>query len=105
MTNEPQSLPSGDLLADGTELSLQEFCRLCRVSTDTITTFVAEGVIEPLGAEPAQWRFEVTAVQRVRQAMRLERDLGVNPAGAALALDLIEELEALRARLRYIDGR
>jgi chaperone modulatory protein CbpM len=31
--------------------------------------------------------------------LRLERDLGVNRAGAALALDLLDQLAALRARL------
>ena len=34
----------------------------------------------------------------------LEQDLGVNAAGAALALDLLEELERLRERLRRMDG-
>jgi len=39
-------------------------------------------------------------VRRVRCALRLESDLGVNLAGAALALDLLEELNRLRARQR-----
>ncbi len=38
-------------------------------------------------------------MKRVRCAMRLTRDLGVNYAGAALALDLLDELDLLRARL------
>jgi len=33
-------------------------------------------------------------------ALRLQQDLGVNLAGAALALQLLEEAETLRARLR-----
>jgi chaperone modulatory protein CbpM len=37
---------------------------------------------------------------RVRSALRLQRDLGVNLAGIALALDLMEELESLRAELK-----
>jgi chaperone modulatory protein CbpM len=32
--------------------------------------------------------------------VRLQRDLGVNPAGAALALQLMDELEQLRAQLQ-----
>ena len=31
------------------------------------------------------------SVRRVRRAQRLEQDLGVNVAGAALALELLEE--------------
>jgi chaperone modulatory protein CbpM len=36
----------------------------------------------------------------VRSALRLQRDLGVNLAGIALALDLMEELDNLRAELK-----
>jgi chaperone modulatory protein CbpM len=43
-------------------------------------------------------------VVRVRSALRLQRDLGVNLAGIALALDLMEELEDLRSQLK-ITGR
>jgi chaperone modulatory protein CbpM len=35
-------------------------------------------------------------------ASRLQRDLGVNLAGAALALELLQEIEALRARLKVL---
>jgi chaperone modulatory protein CbpM len=39
-------------------------------------------------------------VRRVRLVVRLQRDLGVNLAGAALVLELMSELELLRARDR-----
>jgi len=39
---------------------------------------------------------------RVRSALRLQHDLGVNLAGIALALDLMEELENLRAQLKIM---
>jgi len=35
-------------------------------------------------------------------ALRLQRDLGLNLAGAALALELLDEVEALRAQLRVM---
>jgi chaperone modulatory protein CbpM len=40
----------------------------------------------------------------VRFVVRVERDLGVNVAGAALALDLLEELEGLRERIERLGG-
>ena len=64
-----------------------------------------EGVIEPLGREPRAWRFEAVCVRRVSRAQRLRRDLGVNLAGAALAVELLEELDRLRARLRRYEPR
>ena len=32
--------------------------------------------------------------------MRLQRDLGINLAGVALVMDLLDEIEELRGRLR-----
>jgi chaperone modulatory protein CbpM len=35
--------------------------------------------------------------------MRLQSDLGVNLAGAALALQLLDEIESLRAQVRAME--
>jgi len=44
------------------------------------------------------------SLRRIRCAQRLEEDLGVNTPGVALVLDLLEELERIRARLGRIDS-
>jgi chaperone modulatory protein CbpM len=36
--------------------------------------------------------------------LRLQHDFDIDLAGAALALDLLDEIEALRARLRALGG-
>ena len=100
MAKDLESLLTGDVLGEDVELTLVELCRTCRLPAERVTELVEEGIIEPLGREPAGWRFRWTSVRRVRCALRLERDLGVNLAGAALALDLLEELDRLRARQR-----
>jgi len=100
MTDELLSLLSGEVLEEDVELTLAELCRSCRLPAEQVLVLVEEGVIEPLGRDPIHWRFRGVSVRRVRCALHLERDLGVNAAGAALALDLLEELEAMRARLR-----
>lgn len=100
MTKELETLLSGDVLGEDVELTLVELCRTCQLPAERVFELVEEGIIDPLGREPAGWRFRWTSVRRVRCALRLERDLGVNLAGAALALDLLEELDRLRARLR-----
>lgn len=100
MTKDLETLLSGDVLGEDVELTLVELCRTCQLPAERVFELVEEGIIDPLGREPAGWRFRWTSVRRVRCALRLERDLGVNLAGAALALDLLEELDRLRARLR-----
>jgi chaperone modulatory protein CbpM len=98
------SLLSGEVLEEDIELSLADLCRACELSAERIFQLVEEGLIEPRGRNPKQWRFHGRSVRRVRCVIRLEQDLGVNLAGAALALDLLEELQRLRTRLnRYQD--
>ena len=97
-------LLSGEIFEEEIELSLAELCRACQLPAERIFDLVEQGVVEPLGRDPAQWRFRGVSIQRVRCAQRLERDLGVNTAGAALALDLLEEIERLRARLCRLEG-
>jgi chaperone modulatory protein CbpM len=87
------------------ELTLAEFSRVCAVQTEFIVELVEEGVLAPAGQEPQRWRFTYAHLRRVRVVSRLQRDLGVNLAGAALALQLLEEIETLRARLQVLGGR
>ncbi len=99
MINDRTSLLSGVVLDEEIELTLSELCRACRLPAEDVLELVAEGVIEPRGRNPFQWRFRGICVRRVHSALTLRRDLGVNWAGAALALDLLDEIESLRARL------
>ncbi|MCC6201827.1 MAG: MerR family transcriptional regulator [Gammaproteobacteria bacterium] len=94
-----------ELEVDGElELTLAELCRACQVTAEQLLELVSEGIVEPLDRAPeSHWRFAASSVWRVRSALHLARDLGVNWAGAALALDLIEELRSVRSRLRRYD--
>ena len=98
-----QKTLSGMLLDEQTELSLNELCRACSSSAEWVIELVEEGALEPVGYEQSRWRFTGTSLQRAHTAMRLQRDLGVNLAGIALALDLLDELDKMRARLRRLE--
>jgi len=84
-------------------LTLGDLCRACQITAEQVLAFVDEGVIEPFGPEPGRWRFHVVSIKRVRCAHRLTQDLGLNLAGAALAVELLEEIEYLRARLQRLE--
>lgn len=96
-TQSPQNgaapeLPNG--------LTLVEISRTCAVTTGFVIELVEEGVISPLeGRAPEGWRFADTQLRQVSVTARLQRDLGVNLAGAALVLQLLDELESLRAQI------
>lgn len=96
---------SGTLLDERTHLSLEEISNACAVRTEWIVDLVAEGIIEPSGTERAKWTFSGTSISRVRIARRLQNDLEINLAGVALAIDLLDEIETMRARLRSQETR
>ena len=94
---------SGELVEEGAELTFEQLCRRCSVTAEEIVVFVEEGLIEPIMGTESEWRFSGVGIMRVKRAHRLQRDLRLNPSGAALALELMDEIERLRARLHKLE--
>ena len=91
---------TGFILEEQTQLSLADVCRACAAQADRIVELVDEGVLAPAGGTPDYWVFTGVHLHRARVALRLQDHLGVNLAGAALALELLDELQELRGRLQ-----
>jgi chaperone modulatory protein CbpM len=102
-----------ELLDDRLRYTLRDMCRVCGVHAGFLMELVEEGVIAPspayrrratrrrAAADTAHgWQFDGVAVVRVQRAVRLQRDLGINLPGVALALQLLDELERLRQQGR-----
>jgi chaperone modulatory protein CbpM len=85
-------------------LTLAEISRCCGVTAEKILILVGEGVLSPRGGTQREWQFGATDLARAMSALRLERDLGVNLAGAALAMDLMDEMQRLRERVRLLES-
>ena len=127
MTNEstPHNKPNetttelrGIILDEQSVLTLAEISNACAVQTEYIIELVDEGLItpelspeitpeagpqfSPETREPHSWRFTGMHLRLVRIASHLQSDLGVNLAGVGLALQLLDEVEALRARLNAV---
>ena len=96
---------TGTLLDERAVFTLRELCRACGVHAELVIEMVEEGVLEPRGSTPTEWRFPGNAVIRAQKALKLTRDLRVNWPGAALALDLLEEIEQLRQERRTVRHR
>ena len=94
---------NGVLLDDELVFTLGEISRACTRQAEWVVELVDEGILEPRGNEQENWRFPSNSLTRARKAMRLQHDLQVNLAGAALALDLLEQLDLMRARLRRLE--
>jgi len=97
MTQKPDDRMSPVVLDTRTTFTLVEFCSACGVEQRRVVEMVEEGVIEPV-PDGEDWQFHGEALLRAKRALRLVRDLGVNWPGAALALDLLDEIERLQRR-------
>ena len=100
--NTEKSLPQFALciLEEQTQLTLADLCYACDINTQQMIELVDIGVLDPQGREPEHWIFDGGNLQRARKALRLQRDLEINVAGVALILELLEEIETLRTRLK-----
>lgn len=94
-----QTILTGIIVDENTELTLVQLSQACGQPAEWVLELVEEGIIEPVGEDRAHWRFRGRSLRRVQIVQRLESDLGVNLAGAALALELLEEVEQLRRKL------
>lgn len=104
MSNSANTVIYGELLEEDVELSLEELSQTCGVTVELVIEMTEYGIVEPIGSSRDVWRFRGISVRRARQADQLRRDLGVNWAGAALALDLLDELRQVRAQLNRLES-
>jgi chaperone modulatory protein CbpM len=94
----------GVVLDERVTVTFTELIQICGSDDEVVRLLVAEGVLRPLGARPEEWRFSGVEIRRARRALRLQRDLDLNLAGTALAIDLLDEVDALRARIRALEA-
>jgi chaperone modulatory protein CbpM len=85
--------------------NLAELSYACGATQAEITVLVEEGVLQPVGETPDRWSFYGASLRRARVALRLARDLEMPASGTAVVLELLDEIEQLRARLRRIGAR
>ena len=90
------------VVEEDVQLTLVELCRACCAHEEQVQVWVVEGVLTPIGASPPEWRFAGASLRRARLALTLTRELEINAPGVALALDLMDEIEALKASLRRV---
>ena len=70
------------------------------LSPELVLRLVRLGLVEPSGGTADTPLFRRDAAPRLARAVRLRRDLGIDYAGAVLAVELLGRIETLEARLR-----
>lgn len=105
MSFDNTELLLGSVVEEESYLTLTELCQATSAPEDHIIAWVIEGVLAPIGELPQDWQFTGQSLRRTRLALSFARDLEINPAGVALALDLLDEIASLRARLQRMGVR
>lgn len=90
---------AGSLIEDSW-LTLEQVAAACAVEAAWLQAHLDEGLIQHAVCAAGIWRFSEAGLLRARRMRRLERDFDAAPELAALAADMLEEIDALRARLR-----
>ena len=93
------SIAIGVCLIDEHALELEAFAAACGTESEFVRLLVDEGLVQPVALQPA-WRFGGEELARVRRICRLQRDFEANLQSVAVMLDLIDEIERLRAQLQ-----
>jgi chaperone modulatory protein CbpM len=88
---------------DDVTFTLTEVRRRFSIDNKIIDDMLEHGLIESETTSPTtELCVNQQALQRIQRALHLYHDLGVNIAGAALVLDVLDELETVRSELRIL---
>ena len=86
-------------------LSLEAVADAVGTRTTLVARLVKLGVLEPIGDDLNEPLLQTRSVIRLRRMARLRRDLGVNFAGAAVILDLVDRIEELKKEVAAVASK
>jgi chaperone modulatory protein CbpM len=87
------------------ELTLERLAASAGMHPDLVGRFVEFGLVEPIARIGETALFDPSAVERVRMIVRLRESLGINIAGIAVVLDLLDKFCALQRENEMLRSR
>jgi chaperone modulatory protein CbpM len=92
----------GSLIEDSW-MTLEQVAAACTVEPTWLVRHIEEGFLPHAECVAGVWRFSSASVQRARRMRQMEQDFDAGPELAALVADMLDEIDALRARLQSKD--
>ena len=89
----------------GDRMSLASLAARARLHPEMVEQFIAFGLLTPSKPLVDSPLYDEEALQRLERIRRLRRDLQLNLAGVAVALDLIERIERLQREIVALRSR
>lgn len=84
------------MLNDNVFYTTKAVCKSYKLNQNTVGEMVSWGIAEPSGNKPEKWLFSHKDFERIGCASRFNKELEINIPGAALALQLLEDIQNLR---------
>ena len=82
-------------------LTMEVVAEIVGARQSMILRLAQHGLIETLESESGERLVSRRTVMRLRRMQRLHRDLGVNFAGAAVIIDLVDRIEEIKRTPRH----
>lgn len=98
---EKNSVMVGVLL-DDYKVSFIEVCEIYNIPEQQLIEILENGLIPKISSINRQLEFDRKMLDRVRRALRLQKDLSLNAAGAVLVSELLDELDSLSQELEVL---
>jgi len=81
-------------------LTLEDLASAVGLHPELVDVFVRYQLVEPTVHTGSCALFPTSSVERLNRILRLRHDLGVNLAGVAVILEMMERVERLQTELR-----
>lgn len=101
--NDADLILTGVVIDENWCVGFYELCHTCHADEKMVVEMVEYGLLEPEGTATDNWKFNAYDLRRLQRTLRLQHDLEINLHGVALVLDLMDEIEQLRAKLKRVD--
>ena len=86
------------MLNDNVFYTTKAVCNSYKLNQSTVGEMVSWGIAKPSGNKPEKWLFSHKDFERIGRASRFNKELEINIPGAALALQLLEDIQNLRSK-------
>ena len=87
---------------DQLSLTLVELSRACNAHAEWVLELVDEGIIDPLIKDSIHYHFSAACLKQALAVKHLQHDLGINLAGAAMVLELKQEIDRLHTHIKVL---
>lgn len=92
----------GMLVDEQSSVSFLEVCEKQGISEDVLLDMLEHGLLPEVNSTDKQVEFDLTMLNRIQSACRLQVDLGLNVPGVVLVLELMDELKQLHSELSVL---